>query len=154
MLTNNRSAKFTPSVKKKIIEAIEEGNFIETSCQLAGIHPTTFYKWEERSRSGELPYIQFFEEVERARSVAEAKMVRIVRDEAERNWRAAIWWLERAAKERWGTARVDEIPEIKPTPKVIIEILENPPTEGAKPNVIIDFDQPDIAASSNELVRQ
>ncbi len=154
MPINNRSAKFIPSVKKSIIDAIEEGNFIETSCLLAGIHPTTFYKWEERSRSGELPYIHFFEEVERARAVAEAKMVRIVRDEAERNWRAAIWWLERAAKERWGTARVDEIPEIKQAPKVIIEVLEAPSTGGAKPNVIIDIDQSDITASSDELVPQ
>ena len=124
MPINNRSAKFTPSVKKRIIEAIEEGNFIETSCLMAGIHPTTFYKWEERSRSGELPYAHFFEEVERARAVAEVKMLRIVRDEAERNWKAAIWWLERATKERWGTTRVDEVPSSNPASKLIIEVVE------------------------------
>ncbi len=120
----NRSAKFTPAVKKRIIEAIEEGNYIETSCLLAGIHPTTFYKWEERSRSGELPYVHFFEEVERARAAAEAKMVRIVKNEAERNWKAAVWWLERAAKERWGNSQVEESPASIPIPKVIIEVVE------------------------------
>jgi len=111
-------------VRKKIIELIEEGNFIETSCLLAGIHPTTFYKWEERSRSGDPSYVHFFKEVEQARATAEVKMVRIVRNEAERNWRAAIWWLERAAKERWGTARVDQMSTSNPQSKLIIEVVE------------------------------
>ncbi len=124
MPINNRSAKFVPSVKKSIIDAIEEGNFIETSCLLAGIHPTTFYKWEERSRSGELPYVHFFEEVERARAVAEAKMVRIVKDEADRNWRAAIWWLERSARERWGSLIESDSRPITNPQRVVIEILD------------------------------
>ncbi|KAF5046059.1 hypothetical protein DSECCO2_474780 [anaerobic digester metagenome] len=124
MPINNRSAKFVPSVKKSIIDAIEEGNFIETSCLLAGIHPTTFYKWEERSRSGELPYVHFFEEVERARAVAEAKMVRIVKDEADRNWRAAIWWLERSARERWGSLIDSDSRPITNPQRVVIEILD------------------------------
>lgn len=124
MPTANRSKKFTPSVRGKIVEAIRQGNYIETACRNAGVHPTTFYKWEEKAREGDPLFIKFFEEVELARAFAESKMVDIVINEAERNWKAATWWLERAAKERWGTPRVEEIPPSIPIPKMIIEVVE------------------------------
>ena len=59
-----------------------------------------------------------------ARAAAEAKMVRIVKNEADKNWRAAVWWLERAAKERWGISQVEESPASIPIPRVIIEVVD------------------------------
>lgn len=49
-------------------------------------------------------YVFVVEEIEKARSEAEGLMVGTIRRSALTNddWRAAAWWLERSAPERWG----------------------------------------------------
>jgi len=51
-------------------------------------------------------------------------MVQIVINEAEINWKAAIWWLERAARGRWGSSIESEARPITNPQRLIIEIIE------------------------------
>ncbi|WP_245533961.1 hypothetical protein [Effusibacillus pohliae] len=99
-----RRTKLTPEIQQKIVGAIAAGNYHETACALAGIHPSTFYRWLEegakpRAKKG---YREFCEAVKKAEAAAEAKRIQLITKAAETDWKAAAWYLERKYPDRWG----------------------------------------------------
>src|SRR5690554_1282364 len=98
-----RPSKLTPEVKKRLIDAIKAGNYIEPACRFAGIAPATFYRWMERgARASSGEFREFWEELTRAEAEAEARMVAQWQAQIPQDWRAARDFLARKLK---GSAR-------------------------------------------------
>jgi len=109
-------SKLNPERQSRIVEALTQGNYIETAARYAGITPQGMYKWlnrgnAERSRiyDGEEPdpketmYVDFVEVVEKARAQAEMRNVGLIQKAAvDGTWQAAAWYLERSYPKRWG----------------------------------------------------
>jgi transposase-like protein len=99
-----RQSKLTPETQRKIVEAIAEGNYLETAAALGGVTYTTLNNWMRKGQAATSgPYVAFFESVKRAEAEAESTRVgRIKRAGQEGNWQADAWYLERRYPERWG----------------------------------------------------
>jgi hypothetical protein len=101
-----RPSKLTPEVIERICEALRAGNFIEPSCEYAGVSHESYFKWMRRANDDDASplHLQFKESVTRARSTAEIRNVAMIQRAAQQpnHWTAAAWWLERVAPARWG----------------------------------------------------
>jgi hypothetical protein len=107
------------SLLQQLLTAIEDGNYIETSCHLVGLSPVTYYNWKKRGEQGEAPYDRFLNAIKGAEARAEAKMVANVRRASElpQFWAAAATHLERRHPDRWSKRQDDNA-----TPKVVVQI--------------------------------
>ena len=116
--------KLNPERQSRIVEALTQGNYIETAARYAGITPAGFYKWmhrgnteRQRIQDGGEPnpaeeiYVEFVEAVEKARSQAEMRNVGLIQKAAvDGTWQAAAWFLERSYPRRWGRSdRVEHV---------------------------------------------
>jgi len=98
---------------------VEQGNYVETAAELAGVAKSTVYNWMKRGEAGEAPYAAFMHAVKRASARAEAKAVANVRRAGldDRFWAAEMTYLERRHPEKWGRRQ-----ESNDGPKVIVQI--------------------------------
>lgn len=108
--------KLTTERQAQIVEALRNGNYIETAARYAGITPQAFWKWmkrgtEERQaiEDGADPnpdeeiYVDFVDAVEKARGQSEMRNVGLIQKAAvDGTWQAAAWFLERSYPKRWG----------------------------------------------------
>ena len=100
-----RPTKLTPQVHDAIVKAVRGGNYPEVAAQCAGIDRATYFRWMQYGESTDEShaiYRDFRDAVTRARAWAERKMVRVIRTAAITDARAAEWYLERSASDRWG----------------------------------------------------
>jgi len=104
------------------LEAIENGNYLETACELADISKETFRQWKLRADAGETPYTHLIAATKRASARAEAAEVTKVRKAGEdpRFWAASMTYLERRHPERWARRQ-----EGNDGPKVVVQIGVN-----------------------------
>lgn len=105
-----RQCKLTPETQQKIVNAIAEGNYLETAAALGGISCTTFFRWlQEGEQAAAGAKRDFWEAVKKAEAEAEALRVsRINKAGRDGNWQADAWYLERRYPDRWGK-RVQEV---------------------------------------------
>lgn len=105
-----RQSKLTPETQKKIVDAISEGNYLETAAAIGGVTYTTLNNWMKKGESTSSgAYVEFLEAVKKAEAEAEALRVsRISKAGKEGNWQADAWYLERRYPDRWGK-RVQEV---------------------------------------------
>jgi transposase len=103
-LPKGRPSKFTPEIKDSICEYISQGNYLDTSCRLAGIDYTTFRGWMVKGeQEGKGEYFEFLRQVRLAEAQAEAERVRLILQAGRLDdWKANAWYLERKYPERWG----------------------------------------------------
>lgn len=120
-----RPSKFTPDRIEKILEALKSGCYVETAAIYAGVSPQVIWAWCERGRkererldvfpdakpnATEVPFIEFLEEIEKARATAEIRAVmQVQRAAADGTWQAAAWYLERSYPKKWGRTDHTEI---------------------------------------------
>lgn len=121
-----RPTKLTPELQAKIAGAIAAGNYQETACELAGIHPSTFYLWMARGEGGRKPYSEFFEAIKKAEAAAEAKRIQQITKASDTDWKAAAWYLERRYPDRWGrrdrvSAEIEHSGEVVKREEISIE---------------------------------
>ena len=107
---------------QQFLEAVGEGNYIETAAKLAGITKQSVYEWIKRGQSGEPgteAFRVFADAVEKAEARAEAKMLANVRRASElpQFWAAGMTVLERRHPDRWGKRQDDST-----QPKVVVNI--------------------------------
>lgn len=104
---------------QELLQAVEAGNYIETSAELAGIAKKTIYDWIKRGEAGETPYRAFSDALKRASARAEAKAVANVRRAGldDRFWAAEMTYLERRHPERWARRQ-----DGNDGPKVVVQI--------------------------------
>ena len=101
-----RPSKFSPQVRKAILDAVEAGNFRDSAARAAGVGPRTLDRWLQlglQYPDGE--YGAFRAALLAAEGKAEAALVRTIFDMARSDWKAAAWWLERKFPQRWGRFR-------------------------------------------------
>ncbi len=98
-----RPSKLTEETTKKLVKAIESGNYMKAACAYAGIDYTTFRLWMkkgEKAKSGK--YFNFFHTIKRAEQVAEVKMIEQWQRHMPENWQAIATFMERRYPDRWG----------------------------------------------------
>jgi len=104
--TVNKRTKLTPVVYKSILEAVSQGNWIDTAAQSVGIDRRVIHRWiqigrgDHPTRKPVEPFVTFSQEIETALAKAEQSLVKDLRKEAD--WRAKAWLLERGpSRDRW-----------------------------------------------------
>ena len=103
-----RQSKLTPETQKKIVDAISEGNYLETAAAIGGVTYTTLNNWMKKGESTSSgAYVEFLEAVKKAEAEA-LRVSRISKAGKEGNWQADAWYLERRYPDRWGK-RVQEV---------------------------------------------
>ena len=93
-----RRSQYHEAVVDALIEALASGLTITASCGLVGISRSTFYKWIEN-------YPEFKQAVDGARPIIESNMLELIKDQAQTDWRAAAWVLERRFPEDFSLKR-------------------------------------------------
>lgn len=103
--------------KAQLFTALRSGSDLNTACHFAGLSIALVYKWLERGKteaerleSGEVPretedeYLEFWNELKKARADAVMRNVAHVQKAAQAGeWRAAQWWLEKSVPEVYGS---------------------------------------------------
>lgn len=88
------------------MEAVKIGNYVEVAAAVAGIDKSTVYRWMAMGREAKSGmYREFYDEVKEAEAFAENTAVGQVRRAGAidpRNWTAAMTFLERRFRDRWG----------------------------------------------------
>ena len=102
--------KYTPEMVKQLIKYVEGGSYIVVACRAVGISEYTFYNWIKKGEAGIEPYTKLTKSIKKAKAEAEIKNINIVQKAGEKNWQAAMTWLERKYPQRW--ARRDKL-EVK-----------------------------------------
>ena len=135
-----RRTKLTPEIRDKICELVRAGNYGEVAARCAGIHPATFYRWQERGREGRAPYGEFCDCLEKATAEAEARNIVTIQKASQEQWQAAAWFLERKHHERWGRrdrlglegGDTDKPILISDAKSILISRLTSPATSGSE----------------------
>lgn len=105
-MAGGRPTKLTPGLQASIVQGLERGNFVETVCDLVGVHKDTFYEWMRRGeraskRDVEAGYVQFSDAIKKATAQIESDTVEDVKTGVF-NWQSRAWWLERRHPDKWG----------------------------------------------------
>jgi hypothetical protein len=87
----------TPTLHKKLCELLAAGNTIKTCCDAVGISERVYFDWCEQK-------VHFSQAVNRARARGKEKLVRLITDAAQSDWRAAAFLLERGWPNEYGKA--------------------------------------------------
>ncbi|MFJ6771648.1 hypothetical protein ACIQOV_11880 [Kitasatospora sp. NPDC091257] len=90
-----RRPALDPEVEKRLLDAVRAGVPVSDAAPMAGIHPSTVYRWLERgeqeqqrreaglrARAGEQSFCEFRDRFMRARSEGKAQLVLLVRKAA------------------------------------------------------------------------
>lgn len=101
-MLKGRPGKYTPDRRKRILEALRQGNTRRVAVALAGISYETFCDWMRK-------HPDFSEQCKNAEAEAELASVQIIRKAAIDTWQAAAWWLERRRPEEWGNSHVVKV---------------------------------------------
>lgn len=103
-----RKSKLNKDRQKRICDAIRRGLHLDTAARLAGIDPSTFWRWMKYGEEGRSQtYRNFYKAVKEAEAEAEERLVGHIESAALKCWQAAAWILERRHPERW--ARTDRL---------------------------------------------
>jgi hypothetical protein len=105
----HRPLKCTAETRKRIVDAVRNGNYQETAAHAAGIGSTTYHRWlaegreisENDSKPDNHPLRLFFEEVTQAKADAEERCIKVIFDAMPTSWQAAAWWLERTRPDKY-----------------------------------------------------
>jgi transposase len=98
-----RKPKLTKELIELLATALQNGNYIETACDFAGINRATLYRWLQESEADDAKPIlkELSDTVRKARAQAEMRNVLRIQKAADDSWQAAAWWLERSQPKKW-----------------------------------------------------
>jgi hypothetical protein len=145
-----RPSKLTTDLVDRIVDAVLEGNYLETAAQVAGVGKSTLHRWLRRADEAEAralehvtdedleehgqaalydvvdpadwPYLDFRHALKSAEAYAESELLRRTA-RAARGWQASMTILERRHPSRWGRrldANVHHDGEVQRTVEVIV----------------------------------
>lgn len=118
-LPGHHSYLANPDKLQVFLAAIQDGNYRETSCKLAGFSKMALKRWLDKAEAGDEAAMAFRDALEKAEATAESETVRNVRAASKlpQFWAAGMTYLERKHPERWGRRQEDSA-----APKVIVQI--------------------------------
>jgi len=98
----------------RLRDALAAGNTTRTACAMAGISDKSLYRWLKEAESAPEGHelVEFRDTVKGAKAVAEHRNVMVIQEAAQKDWRAAAWFLERRwpkdyGRKRWAEAGGD-----------------------------------------------
>ena len=119
--------------RKIILDYIGKGNYIQTACLAADIHPATYCNWQRWAEEYEFNpnngnenkkiYYEFFQELKKAEAKALADTINRIEDAGSKPqyWMANAWRAERKNPELWGRRDIPVIVESK----ILIAMQDN-----------------------------
>jgi hypothetical protein len=96
-----RPSALTQEVSDRICLAISNGMFLTQAARLAGVSKNVINNWLQRAAEGDEDYQAFAEKFEEAELKSEAALIKIWKDAAPSDWRAAKELLAKRFPERW-----------------------------------------------------
>ena len=121
-MPGGRRTKLTRERIERICEQVRKGVPYETAARLAGIDPSTFYRWKRRGEQAKRGlYREFWEALQQADAEAEATLI----EETKKEKGGPRWILERRWPERWGQ-RVDVKWSGEPLQRVVFDLSQIP----------------------------
>jgi len=85
----------------KVLDGIKAGMSYEGACGVARVTYNTFRNWRDIGETAtEGKYFKFFQELGHAEAIAEAEMLKKLKEDPDTKWVA--WRLERRFPDRWG----------------------------------------------------
>lgn len=79
-----------------IVEAVRRGSSYRMACNIAGIHESTFYMWMKKGQTANHgKFVDFRHAVLKAESENGDRMLGLIQEHANKDWKAAAWVLER-----------------------------------------------------------
>lgn len=129
-----RPSKFTPDVRKAIIDGVTAGLTYTHVCRIVGIEYETFNQWRKKGAAllekDDDGYFEFSEMLTRAEHQTSLSMMANIRkcaqgyklkrsfvnkkgelityeDDVPSDWRASAWWLERRYPDEYGRQRIE-----------------------------------------------
>ena len=91
----------TAEITDRVYESVSRGLFLTQAARLAGVSTDTIARWKKKGAEGIEPFRTFFERLEEAELRGEEALLRIWRDAAPADWRAAREMLAKRFPERW-----------------------------------------------------
>ena len=109
--------KLTSSVIDALAEAMKHGAAIDVACNIAGVHRSTFFRWQAQAeqiykdvaegkvqrsklKSREKNLLKFLETILKTTADYELELLKEIRDKV-KGWQALAWILERRFRERY-----------------------------------------------------
>jgi transposase-like protein len=99
-------SKLTPQ-QQQIVDRVEAGNFRETAAASAGVSTNTLRAWLRKGAKGKQPFKSFSDALDMAEANSEVAVAEKLAEMAENNLQAAVAFLERRFRERWGKQDAD-----------------------------------------------
>ena len=96
-----RPTRLTPEVQATVCKAIRHGATYQAASEAAGIAYSTFNDWHKDPRPR---FVKFSEAIRRANADAQLDLLAKIGNQADKDWRAAAWILERRFKNDFGLA--------------------------------------------------
>lgn len=112
-----RPSKLTEKLKTELLDLIRQGNYLHTACACVGVDYRTVREWIRRgtndhSRKNSGEFAVFAQEYSKARAEAETHLVGIVRNDSDKDWKAAAWLLARRNPLKWGDVKATSLEEL------------------------------------------
>jgi hypothetical protein len=105
--------EYDPSVSETILSLLREGNFFETACRVAGVHPERVRKWvyqgarDVKKGDTSTAYAVFSLACAHAKATSEAHDVRRLSQHGDLDWRALAWRRERLDPAKFGPPKAE-----------------------------------------------
>lgn len=120
-------SRMAPEQRQRFLDAVKIGNYAEVAARLAGIPPSTMWRWLEFGRDAKVgQYRDFWEAVKEAEAFAENSAVGMVR-RGGKDWVAQMTFLERRFRDRWARPAAGSSIDTPP-----------PPPEGTAPSTVTE----------------
>lgn len=103
--TIGRPTKLTPDLANTICGLVAQGNYLKAAAGAVAVDAGTVHRWVSKGAAPDADplYRDFRDQLQKAKAMAEARMVRVITTAANQGqWTAAAWWLERTNPEEWG----------------------------------------------------
>lgn len=101
MASGGRPNELTKKIQDCVCAWLRAGNTQRAAAAAAGISFDTLKRWRRLGKAGDDDYIDFFTQTELAAASCESDLVRIIREAADKDWKAAGWMLERRYSKDW-----------------------------------------------------
>ena len=109
---------YTAEVHAAIVKSLKEGAYKVHAANAAGVSISALEHWLQLGRAGTEPYVQFAEDVDRARAQDALRNQQVISAAAVSkvpgDWKAAAWNLERKFPKLYGRRMVDNIDDVPP----------------------------------------
>ena len=111
-----RPSSFTPERAEKLLAAVRKGVPYVHAAAAAGISFDTFNRWRQKGENGEgEEYCEFCEQLAQAESEAVSLLVGRIMEASRKDWRAAVWMLQRRFPKEWSEERRENNPKSTPS---------------------------------------